>query len=269
VGPLPQDRPESGRRKRVTWTGLVIASMPERSWLVLWDPSGQASTHLCRSLKFLEYSTVTDAELHQMQQRFLPRPPEPPAASTITDTTTAHVVVVEQESGGVAPLVTAENIVIAQNNTVEQPVPPAAGAEALLELNPSEERRNEDEVEQAADPDVDENEELHFDGENNNFVGLDNYQDEHHQKWNQYIFEKAALLGVTVTKGQGAKAIMWRVRGDVTNDNIPPGINDEYREVGVCGFDFAGNLTKSHEDAPEHTNLMLLLIHLWPGDWHD
>jgi len=55
----------------------------------------------------------------------------------------------------------------------------------------------------------------------------------------------------------------------VTNDNLPPGINDEYREVGVCVFDFAGNLTKSHEDAPEHTNLMLLLIHLWPGDWHD
>jgi len=50
--------------------------------------------------------------------------------------------------------------------------------------------------------------------------------------------------------------------------HLPPDVNDEYREVGTHGFDFAANHTESYEDAPEHTNLMLLLIHLWPGDWH-
>ncbi len=39
-------------------------------------------------------------------------------------------------------------------------------------------------------------------------------------------------------------------------------------QVGNHGFEFAANHTKSYEDAPEHTNLMFLLIHLWLGDWH-
>jgi len=39
-------------------------------------------------------------------------------------------------------------------------------------------------------------------------------------------------------------------------------------KVGNHGFEFAANHTKSYEDAPEHTNLMSLLIYLWPGDWH-
>ena len=114
-------------------------------------------------------------------------------------------------------------------------------------------------------------EELHYNGENNIFVGLDNHQEghnKHHQKWNQYIAEKAALLGATVMKGQGVKTSTWKVRGDVSDANLPPGINDEHREVGIQGFDFAANHTKSYKDAPEHTNLMLLLIHLWPGDLH-
>jgi len=47
---------------------------------------------------------------------------------------------------------------------------------------------------------------------------------------------------VTVTKGQGIKAITWKVHGNVTNDDLPADINDEYREVGICGFDFTGRL---------------------------
>jgi len=267
VGPLPRDRPESGRRKRATWTGLVIASMPERSWLVLWDPSGQATTHSGRLLKFLEYSTVTEPELQQMRQRLL-LPPEPPAvhppSGAGTHSTAVAAALVEEDVAA-----TAQNVAQQENDAGEQPPPPAAPAQPILEQNPPLEDERQ-EVEQFADPDGDEEEELQFDGVNNIFMGLDNYQEdnnEHRQKWNWYVLEKTAMLGFSVTKGQGAKAISWVVCGDVLDDDLPPGINDEYREVGVRGFDFAANLTRSYKDAPERTNLMSLLIHLWPGDW--
>jgi len=68
-------------------------------------------------------------------------------------------------------------------------------------------------------------EELSY-NENNIFVGLDNHQEghnEHHQKWNQYIAEKAALLGTTVTR---VKVITQKVHGDVSDADLPPSIND-------------------------------------------
>ncbi len=194
VGPLPQDQPELGHRKQAIWTGLVVASMPERSWLVLWDPSGQATTHSCRSLKFLEYSNVSEMELQQIQQRFLPSQPEPPAHPESASTNHTAAAVVEQESAP-PPLAMVQNVAIAWNNVVEQP-PPLAASTSLqqrndqsdgqpLQLNPLDERQEED-AKQAADPDGNESEELHYDGDNNVFVGLDNYQDghnEHHQKY--------------------------------------------------------------------------------------
>jgi len=75
-------------------------------------------------------------------------------------------------------------------------------------------------------------------------------------------------MGATVSKGQGKKAITWKVCSDVKEDDVPPLINKEYREVGIHGFNFTANNTKSYESAPEQVNLMSLLIHLWPGDWH-
>jgi len=61
---------------------------------------------------------------------------------------------------------------------------------------------------------------------------------------------------------------MLNINGDVSDDDQPSDINDQYREVDICGFDFIANFTKSSDDALEHTNLMLILIHLRPGDWH-
>jgi len=70
-------------------------------------------------------------------------------------------------------------------------------------------------------------------------------------------------------KGQGAKAITWKVYGVVCDADLPPSINDEYSKVSIHGcYFFAANHTNSYKDALEHRNLMLLLIHLWPGDWH-
>jgi len=179
---------------------------------------------------------------------------------------------VEQDS---ALSVTVQNVAIALDNAVEQLAPPATST-SLQPLNAQPEPNNpslerlEEELAQAIDPDGDENEELEYDGENNVLLGLDNHQEghnEHCHKWNQYILEKATLMGTTVTKGQGVKAITWKVRGDISDDDLPPGINEEYREVGICGFDFTANSTRSYKDALEHTNLMSVLIHLWPGDW--
>jgi len=142
---------------------------------------------------------------------------------------------------------------VALNDSTVQQLPPPAQPE-----------ERQEEVEQsAADPDGDEGKDLLFDGNNNVFIGLDNYQDgqnEHCQKWNSYILEKDAILGVTVTKGQGVKSIVWKVSGDVSDANLPLDINAEYQEVGVCGFDFTANNTQSYEDAPQHTNLISLLI---------
>jgi len=66
VGPLPADRPPSGRRRRETWTGLVLASMPEKSWLIVWDQSGKSSIHSRRSLKFLEMSSISESEINAL-----------------------------------------------------------------------------------------------------------------------------------------------------------------------------------------------------------
>ncbi len=107
-----------------------------------------------------------------------------------------------------------------------------------LQLNPSDERQ-EEEAEQAADLDGKKNEELHYDGENNVFVGLDKYEDghnEHCQKWNQYILEKTVLLGATVAKGQGVIAITWKVHGDVIDNDLPVDINNEYRDTEMWAF---------------------------------
>jgi len=100
------------------------------------------------------------------------------------------------------------------------------------------------------DLDGDKNEELHYDSENNIFVGLDNFQDGHNeycQKWNQYILEKNMLLGVTVAKGQGVKAITWKVHGDVIDDDLPADINDEYREVGFVDLNSQPILQKARK----------------------
>jgi len=152
----------------------------------------------------------------------------PPPLATMQDPPLATM----QDDGCIAP----------NDSTVQQPPPPAQPKE------------RQEEVEQFADPDGDEGEDLLFDGNNNVFIGLDNYQDgqnEHCQKWNSYILEKDALLGVTMTKGQeGVKCITWKVRGDVSDANLPPDINAEYWEVGVRGFDFTANNTQSYKDAP-------------------
>jgi len=116
------------------------------------------------------------------------------SASESASTNCTAAAGVEQES---APFAMAQNVAIAQNNVIEQPPPPATSTSLQwcndqsnaqpLQLNPSHERQ-EEEAKQATDLHGDENEELHYDGENNVFVWLDNYQEGHnecHQKWNQ------------------------------------------------------------------------------------
>jgi len=121
------------------------------------------------------------------------------------------------------------------------------------------------------DPDADDNEQLRFDAEVNGIAGLDSQQgddaDEHRQKWLRYVSHKDALMGVSVTKGQGANAVTWTVRHDVTEANVPVGINSEFGTIGVKRFDFRNKTTISYSGANECMNLLLLLIHLWPGDW--
>jgi len=50
--------------------------------------------------------------------------------------------------------------------------------------------------------------------------------------------------------------------------DIPKNINNEFENVGVKQFDFHAVTTISYRGANEQTNLLFLLIHLWPGDWH-
>jgi len=46
-----------------TWTGLVLASMPDKSWLIVWGQSGKASIHLRWLLKFVEMLSISDQRL--------------------------------------------------------------------------------------------------------------------------------------------------------------------------------------------------------------
>jgi len=62
-----------------------------------------------------------------------------------------------------------------------------------MEQNPPLKNERQEEVEQFVDPDGDEQEELQFDGVNNIFMGLDNYQEDNNencQKWNWYVLER-------------------------------------------------------------------------------
>jgi len=200
VGPLPQDWLELGHRKQATWTGLVVAFHFGKVLACIvgsiW-PGIDSFVSFAKVLgifQFLEYSIVSETELQQIQQRFLPLQPEPPMVHPeLANTNHTTAAVVEQEC---APLATVQNAAIAQNNAVGQQPPPATSTSLQwcndqpnaqpLQLNPWCDERQEEDAKQAADPDSDENEELHYDGDNNVFVGLDNYQDghnEHHQKY--------------------------------------------------------------------------------------
>jgi len=66
VGPLPVDCPQSGPRRCETWTGLVLSSMPEKSWLVAWDQSRKASIHSGWSLKFVEMMLISEMEINAL-----------------------------------------------------------------------------------------------------------------------------------------------------------------------------------------------------------
>jgi len=122
------------------------------------------------------------------------------------------------------------------------------------------------------DPDADDNKQLHFDAEISCITGFDMHHDdgadEYHQKWICYISKKEALMGASITKGQGLNAVTWTVCSDVSEAKIPANINNEFENVGVKQIDFQSATTISFSGAHEHTNLLLLLIHLWPGDWH-
>ncbi len=74
-------------------------------------------------------------------------------------------------------------------------------------------------------------------------------------------------MGASIIKGQGSSAITWTVQSDVTDANIPENINNEFENIGVKRFDFRTVSTISYSGATERTNLLSLLIHLWPGDW--
>jgi len=45
-------------------------------------------------------------------------------------------------------------------------------------------------------------------------------------------------MGVSVTKGQGANAVTWTVCHDVTEADVPIGINSEFGTIGVKQYDF-------------------------------
>ncbi len=83
------------------------------------------------------------------------------------------------------------------------------------------------------------------------------------------FWKKEALIGATITKGQGSSSITWTVWSDVMEADIPADINNKYKNVGVKQFDFQNVTTTSYSGTNEHTDLLLLLIHIWPGDWQN
>jgi len=67
VGPLPAEHPQSGQKRCKTWTGLVLASMPEKLWLAAWDQSGKALIHSGWSLKFVEMMLILETEIKELR----------------------------------------------------------------------------------------------------------------------------------------------------------------------------------------------------------
>jgi len=83
VGPLPAECPQSGRRRHETWTGLVLASMLEKSWLIVWDQLGKSSVHPSRSLKFVEMAAMGEGDIHALRAHVSIVQP-PPIHNSIT-----------------------------------------------------------------------------------------------------------------------------------------------------------------------------------------
>jgi len=173
VGPLPHDRPESSCRKWAVWTRIVIGSMPDESWLVLWDPTGQATIHSYCSIKFVEYSTFTEVKLQEMQQRFL-SPQNAVVQLQSTSAISKLAAAVEQEG---ASLVSVAEVAAALNEAILQ-LPPAAASmpeelgnaegnqanNATLDINSPDDEPPQEVEQVPIDPDGEESEQLCYDG---------------------------------------------------------------------------------------------------------
>jgi len=276
VGPLPPDWPQSGRRRRKTWTGLVVASMPERSWLVIWDQLGKGSIHSGRSLKFIKMTTMSEANINALRASldngtgasvvsFIP--PAHGAISALQDQQNQELVLPAKQSAPSSGTHQAQSIEHIQQLTTGEAPPHMAILNSATAKEPLIGGGDDNDE----DPNADDNEHLRFDAEVNGTAGFDSQHDdgadEHRLKWLRYVAEKGALMGSSVMKGQGASAITWTVRHDVTEADIPPNINDEFENIGVKCFDLNNITTISYDGAKEHMNLLFLLMHLWPGDW--
>ena len=128
----------------------------------------------------------------------------------------------------------------------------------------------EDIVEAEAEGDADEEEfELRIDPESIMVDLLEEAVDDdrHLRLREQYIAEKAALVGKTirVKPSNSRESVNWKVISNVSNSQSV--FQNEFEEVGVKDFDFA-NTTEWHK-RNKRTNFLDLLIHLWPGDWRE
>ena len=89
-----------------------------------------------------------------------------------------------------------------------------------------------------------------------------------------YICEKAVIVNlekiVTVEGPQNIRTF-WKVRSDLTDDDVPP-IREYFKETGqVLDFEFCKQARKVKNKRCQYPriNLHKLLIHLWPGSEKD
>jgi hypothetical protein len=88
--------------------------------------------------------------------------------------------------------------------------------------------------------------------------------DRHVHRFTAYLNEKAMLIETNDVKESAHGNVVWTVRDDIRSSDVPT----DQKAVGVRGFDLNNTTVKNgSRKGKKRINLLLLLIHLWPGDW--
>jgi len=95
--------------------------------------------------------------------------------------------------------------------------------------------------------------------------------DKYQSETNKYLEEKAKMINdeLEVVVGKGAKRTTWVVVDDVKESDLPVPV-ENFKQIGIRGFDFSRKPTKEGGDSRKmRNNFLELIIHMWPGNWKE
>ena len=261
IGHLTDRRPGERRRRRAKWTGTIIASAPDQKWTVFWEQINKAFDHTPRTLSLiatqpLPSSLDVDAIL---RNNHLGLYCVNVAKRIIRDQ--------QRERRGNRQVL---NVTGGSPNDPPPNLDPNATRTENIQDDPQDEATNNLIV--ANNRDFDFNDvENEINSIHDYAVNSDDDEDSQDEALQVYLTQKRHLQGETVTVASRSNRLelTWTVRSDI-------GLMDTqekrllYSPIGIQGFDFNQKpIQYGPQAASRRINFLSLLIHLWPGDWHE